>query len=166
MNIKSTLKYPLTEVLRLIKFAASLSRADLSGVHVNVKNCRSGAIAGMAYMGVPKISNAPQDASNLVTLRIGHEREFPADNMVYEWVWKKNHATGGGWWEKGEPKHPYGGKTSPLLTYNTWQEGLVAVAAHEFNHIHQFQAGLPRSEVECEKVAEVAIAAYRQGGAS
>jgi hypothetical protein len=93
-----------------------------------------------------------------VVLRIGHARDFPHSNMMYEWVRKRDKDRR--WLEKRE-KHPYGGKSSPLIVMNTWQEGLLALAAHEFHHIWQFQNKRPKSEVECEKVAAAALKAYR-----
>jgi hypothetical protein len=61
----------------LVEFAAAHSLADLSAVHINVKNCSS-AYAGMAYYGVPLISSAHgSDAKHLVTLRIGSHWRFP-----------------------------------------------------------------------------------------
>jgi hypothetical protein len=42
-----------------------------------------------------------------------------------------------------------------------WQEGLIALAAHEFHHIYQFQNNLSRSEIECEKAALATLNLYR-----
>lgn len=56
---------------------------------------------------------------------------------------------------------PYGGKGSPLIDVRNWREALVAVAAHEFMHIHQFQNNLRRSEVDAERAAAKRLAAYR-----
>jgi hypothetical protein len=57
--------------------------------------------------------------------------------------------------------HAYGGKASPVFTCNCWREWLVALAAHEFNHIYQFQNKLTKSEVACEKRAASALERYR-----
>jgi hypothetical protein len=40
-------------------------------------------------------------------------------------------------------------------------EGLIAIAAHEFHHIWQFQSATPRSEVEAEKAALRTLEVYR-----
>lgn len=56
---------------------------------------------------------------------------------------------------------PYGGRGSPLIEVADWREGLVALAAHEFNHIRQFQNRWPCSEVECERVAAKRLASFR-----
>lgn len=158
LNIKSTANYPIDEIRALVGFAAAHSKADLASVQINVKNCHKGAMAGMAYHGVPRMANAVEDATHLVTLRIGKERDFPHDNMCYKWITKKYKNKR--WYEK-RPTHPYGGKSSPLIEHADWKEGLISIAAHEFNHIYQFQNKLPKSEVECERAAEAALIAWR-----
>lgn len=62
---------------------------------------------------------------------------------------------------KVETSGPYGGKGSPVIEMRDWREGVVALAAHEFTHIHQFQNNLPRSEVQCEVAAAQRLEAYR-----
>lgn len=184
MYIKTTLRYPEEEILRLVELAASLSKAYLGSTQLNIKNGAC-AYAGRAYSSVPSISNADPDAKYLVTIRIGEEWRFPKDNLVSSFTWEKHSYSvykyrpkknpgvwrgAGGlvkgkwktWMEKRiETMHPYGGKSSPYMQYLTWQEALVAVAAHEFNHIHQYQHDLPRSEVECERAAFHALTVYR-----
>lgn len=184
MELNNTSDYTDGNVNRLVGLAAELSRADLTKVHVNIKNCHKGAFAGRAYKSVPNVSNASDDAEHLVIVRIGSNRYFPTDNMTSSRRWKKvsnaayNKAKNkygfrscsqtidgkrSSWWEKEViKKHPYGGKSSPFIQYKNWQEGLVAVAAHEFHHVYQFQNNLPCSEVECEKAALLALEAYRK----
>lgn len=158
MKIKSTANYPIDEILSLMEFVACRSKADLSRVQVNIKNNRRGAVAGRAYNGVPIISNAIKEADRLVTLRIGSPGYFPSDNMTYEFKWRKYR---GKRWQVRTPKHPYGGKSSPHIVYETWKEGLIATAAHEFQHIYQYQNNLPSSEIECEKTALDVLERYR-----
>jgi hypothetical protein len=67
-------------------------------------------------------------------------------------------------------RHPYGGKSSPLIEMQDWREALVAVAAHEARHVQQFQArarGMrtPLSEVDAERHAAKRLDAYRRQGA-
>jgi hypothetical protein len=57
--------------------------------------------------------------------------------------------------------HPYGGKRSPLIEMATWQEAMVAIAAHEARHIHQFRHGKPASEIDCERFARKALERFR-----
>jgi hypothetical protein len=61
---------------------------------------------------------------------------------------------------------PYGGKRSPPIRVTDWREALVTVAAHEFNHIRQYQNHWPRSEADCEKFAAKRLAIYRQAVAA
>jgi hypothetical protein len=183
MIIRSTSKHPREEVERLLQFAATHSKADMSAVCVNVRNGNC-AYAGRSYASVPRISNAPPETKYLVTLRIGPSWRFPKTNMVktYNWkrcsyseyirrarggVWRENrkieHGKTARWMEKRiATEHPYGGKRSPLIEMQDWQEGFIALAAHEFHHINQFQNNLPRSEVECEKAALATLTLYRR----
>ncbi len=43
--------------------------------------------------------------------------------------------------------------TAPWITVRDWRERLVALAAHEAFHVHQFREGLRRSEVAAERWA-------------
>jgi hypothetical protein len=57
---------------------------------------------------------------------------------------------------------PYGGKSAPYHEFLNWQEALVTVMAHEAQHIKQYQTvAAPRSEVECERVADATLRKYR-----
>jgi hypothetical protein len=64
-------------------------------------------------------------------------------------------------------KGPYGGKKSPEMHYDDWREYLVSTAAHEGQHIVQFNR--PRDgkrgrcpEWECEVQADYALDEYRK----
>jgi len=43
--------------------------------------------------------------------------------------------------------------TAPWITVGDWRERLIALAAHEAYHVHQFREGLRRSEVQAERWA-------------
>ena len=43
--------------------------------------------------------------------------------------------------------------TAPWITVRDWRERLLALAAHEAFHVHQFREGLRRSEVAAERWA-------------
>ena len=178
MLIHSTSKYPEQTVRNLVVFATA--HVDTTGVVFIVKNSKF-AFAGMAYMGVPNISPFKRDPSNkyLVTVRIGDEKHYPRTNMVVKRVWKKatreeflaepsvhRHrvtARGKDVYERCEiQRHPYGGVSSPLIEMNDWKEALIAVAAHEARHIHQFRNRLPASEIDCERFAAETIQRYRE----
>jgi hypothetical protein len=51
--------------------------------------------------------------------------------------------------------------TAPWITVRDWRERLVALAAHEAFHVHQFREGLRRSEVAAERWAVRTLAAWR-----
>ena len=64
-------------------------------------------------------------------------------------------------WRKTE-RHPYGGKNSPLIEYADWEEGLVALAAHEARHVYQHRHHKKgKGEVDAEKFAAKRLAAFR-----
>lgn len=183
MYLRITSKHPKEEVEALVRFAAE--PYDLRRVCVNVKNSQY-AYRGMAYQSVPRAySNAPRTARRLVVIAVGSADKFakPQTNVrtTYRWVRV----------EEGEPydvaqvrscgkmvdgvmqtwlerqiatKTPYGGKKSPLIVYTSWQEAMVAISAHEFHHIHQFQNKLRCAERYCERAALEALERYRAKG--
>ena len=138
MLVQNTSRYPTPEVVRLVDFATD--DVDMRRVCVNVKNSRSRAYAGSAYLGVPAISNAPPDTEYLVTIRIGPPELFPVV--------------------------PERRKRAPAIEVACWREALVTVAAHEAHHIHQYRRGLPRSEVACERFDAWILERYRASRAN
>ena len=50
--------------------------------------------------------------------------------------------------------------TAPWITVRDWRERLVALAAHEAFHVHQFREGLRRSEVAAERWAAKKLAEW------
>jgi hypothetical protein len=170
------------------EIASGVYGLNLRKTCINVKNSNSGHGSGRAYAHVPGISNAPKGAEHLVTLKLGPESAFPSTNVHSKWVkvdadtpgaerffkttGGKLYLPGGarseegvnghhGWFIMVKQDHAYGGKGSPVMEYRDWREWLVALAAHEFNHIYQFQNKLPGSEVACEKRAASALERYR-----
>jgi hypothetical protein len=137
MTLRNTSRYDTREVRELVRFATS--EVDMRGVHVNVKNANNTAFRGMAYIGVPFISNAPPKADYLVTIGIGAEDHFPMSRihrrMTSRW---------------------------PEYEMNNWREALVVVAAHEAKHIEQFKEDKPRSEIACEYFAARMLRRYRE----
>jgi hypothetical protein len=53
-------------------------------------------------------------------------------------------------------------KTAPWITVASWRERLLALAAHEAWHVHQFRHGLRRSEVEAERWSERLLEGWRR----
>jgi hypothetical protein len=52
-------------------------------------------------------------------------------------------------------------KTAPWITVGSWRERLLALAAHEAWHVHQFRHGLRRSEVDAERWSERLLDTWR-----
>jgi hypothetical protein len=141
--IRNTSRFPDDEVRRLIEFATE--GLDMRRVCVNVKGGRG--LGGRAYDGVPSISNAPRAARYLMTIKLGNGASFPVGPL------NRNGKSPG---EVG-PRNRF-----PFFTYADWREWLVACAAHEARHIHQYRHGTRRSEVDCERFAEETLDRYRQ----
>ena len=51
--------------------------------------------------------------------------------------------------------------TAPWTTVEDWRERLIALAAHEAYHVHQFREGLRRSEVQAERWALRRLMSWR-----
>ncbi|HWH31914.1 MAG TPA: hypothetical protein VNU01_04525 [Egibacteraceae bacterium] len=98
--------------------------------------------SGRAYSGVPRIANVAPGTAYLVTLHMpsdtAHAGPYPALR-----------------------KYP-GLKTAPPIPVGCWREELFAVAAHEAFHIQQFATGARVSEIDAEKAALAALAAWRE----
>lgn len=180
----NTSRYPPAEVRALIAFATA--DLDLRDVAFNVRNT-SRTYAGRTYFPVPRIStwHGHPDAASLIVLRLGTPASFPCTNLtttirttpLTPWltadaafpsgadiryqrtrqgrreVWRAVRIT--------VSRHPYGGRHSPLIEVRTWQECLVALAAHEAQHIAQFRAQTRKSEAACEQHAAARLAHYR-----
>ena len=117
--VRNTSIYPTTRVKELVKFAVNSFH---TGVCINVKNS-SNAYGGYAYHDIPSISNAPRSSRYLVTIRIGKPSQFPCKNY-------------------GSTLY----KRVPEFDFLSWEEALVAVVAHELQHVRQFVRRLPISE--------------------
>src|SRR5215471_14635649 len=140
MTFKNTSRYPKEEVRRLIAFA--LRNIDHREVAVHVKNRRN-AVSGRAYRTIPWLSPFRRNPKlrYLITVSIGAASTFP---FTARYVRRKSDK---GW---------------PLVEHRDWREGLVGVAAHEAQHIKQFQFKMPISEQEAERVEFKRIAEYRR----
>ena len=140
--IRNTSRHPDDEVRELVRFATRGTNMDR--VCVNVKGGHG--LSARAYDGVPSISNAPRRARYLVTIKIGNGVRYP--------VGPHN--------RNGKAPHEVGPRNRfPFFTYADWREWLVAAAAHEARHIHQYRCGERRSELDCERFAEQALTRYR-----
>lgn len=140
--IRNRTSYPDQEVRDLVRFG--LADVDASRVCVNVKRMRSGvqAAAGVFYHGVPSISNAPPSSENLITLRLPAASHYPLP-----------------WYQDGR-----GPVRSPMqyVRCHDWREALVAIAAHEGRHLHQYREKRRGGEVDADEHAFFRLARYRQ----
>lgn len=189
MYLKNTSRYSTDVVRALVAFAGS--DFDLRSVAVNVKNCsgayRGRAYSKVPHVAnvhsdakrlVIVAIGAPGKfpISNMITKKRWVDVAGPVPlesvrkatwNTREFWVNHRSmHSTINGVemvkiTKLVVERHPYGGKTSPEIIKADWQEAMVAIAAHEFCHIHQFQNRLPRSEVQAERVAARVLAAFR-----
>lgn len=137
MQLILTVDHPHDEVRNLINFAAQHIEHpfDPAQVIVKVKNSRKWGYRGTAYPGIPKVSRGLAGRSGrLVTIGIGPAHWYPFVQSV--------------------ARKP--------TEFNTWQEGLVFVAAHEFEHIRQFAANEKPTEWASNRVGLKALEAYRK----
>lgn len=135
MHLILTVDHPHDEVRNLICFAAQHVEHpfDPSQVIVKVKNSRKWGYRGTAYPGIPKVSKGlAGQPGRLVTIGIGPAHWYPFVQSV--------------------ARKP--------IEFNTWQEGLVFVAAHEFEHIRQFAANEKPTEWASNRVGLKALEAY------
>ena len=176
MKLTNTSRYPDAEVALLVEFA--MCDVDHSRLAVHVRNA-SRAYRGRAYDGIPSISTRARDGDvdRLVTIGIGAPQSFPCDNVQTRVSWvrvqqstptpgdvvRRRRDTDGRihMERRVVSQHGYGGKRSPGLTFESWREALVAVAAHEGRHIWQYQTDAPRSEVDAEQAAGRRLDAFR-----
>lgn len=143
MWVRNTSSYDTEEVKRLVAFATR--GVNMTRVCVNVKGSAQRRWAGRAYGYIPSYSNAPRTAKYLISLRFGE-------------------------WTGPIPDHDYHGRSPeqkpdsrfPFLRFDTWQEMIIGLAAHEAQHVHQFRHGKRRSEVRCERFAARALARWRE----
>jgi hypothetical protein len=138
---KNSSRYPDAEVRALVVFA--LKGLDTRRLAVNIKNAVNCAFRGRAYRGIPRVSPYRGDrrVTHLMTVGIGAPWKFPALSCYH---------------------HQKGMKSAPGYRMECWREALVAVAAHEARHIHQFRRALPASEVDTERWAAKRLDAYRK----
>ncbi|MDP8955350.1 MAG: hypothetical protein M3N24_00080 [Actinomycetota bacterium] len=107
---------------------------DASGVELRIERARNPreSFTGRAYPEPPRRPKPLPGTMFLVRLRLpgalrnrGYPRAYRYTGLV----------------------------TAPWITVRGWRERLVALAAHEAFHVHQFREGLRRSEVAAERWA-------------
>ncbi len=121
------------EELRLL-IQEAFAGIDASGVELRVERARNPteAFTGRAYPEPPRRPKPAPGTRFLVRIRLpgalrnrGYPRAYRYTGLV----------------------------TAPWITVRDWRERLLALAAHEAFHVHQFREGLRRSEVAAERWA-------------
>ena len=121
------------EELRLL-IQEAFAGVDVSGVELRVELAKTPreSFTGRAYPEPPRRPKPSPGTQFMVRLRLpgalrnrGYPRAYRYTGLV----------------------------TAPWITVRDWRERLVALAAHEAFHIHQFRQGLRRSEVAAERWA-------------
>lgn len=110
-----------------------------AGASIERRETMDGRYSGRAYWGVPSIARVRPGTQYLVTMTI------PADPTQASYP-----KTSGSTY-----------KRAPVFEYESWQEQFLHLVAHEANHIRQYRAGRPRSEVRCEQWAKRILDRYR-----
>jgi hypothetical protein len=131
------------ELRRLI--GEGFEGVEPDGVEVRVDRARGAreSFTGRAHgRRPPRLASRP-DTAFLVQLRIPGTLRNRAYPMTYRY-----------------PRRA----TAPAITVRDWRERLLALAAHEAWHVHQFRYGLPRSEVAAERWALRTLEDWRDRG--
>lgn len=171
--------YDTDELKALFEFA--VQGINMEGVGVEVLNARSRRTTyrALAYSYRERRGTFAKSlaVSRMIRIWIGAPERFPTTNMHTQRKWRhvrKNEIIDPNksyrWYWNGDRRykqvydivtHPYGGKKSPLITMETWQEAFVSVSAHEAKHIEQYRNKSKRSEIECERWASYMLERYK-----
>ena len=121
---------------------ASFQGVDRDGVEVRLEWARGrrSTYTGRAYPEMPRRWRAHPGVRYLVRL------DLPAvlRNRGYPLTYRYR-----------------GLRTAPWITVRDWRERIVALAAHEAYHTHQFRHAMRRSEVQAERWAVRVLEAWR-----
>lgn len=111
------------------------------------------AYSGLAMAHVPynkDFTPIPDSAYYAIYLRVGRPECFPMLRGAWRHGWEEDWNPNGEW---------------PLFKHETWQETLVAIAAHEAKH-NEYQRDWPfachASELACELFAAEMVRRYRE----
>lgn len=97
--------------------------------------------SGRAYNGVPAMARVEPGTRFLVTLHMPGDPRLAGPYPAVR-------------------RYP-GLKTAPPIPVECWREELFALAAHEAHHLVQFTTGARLSEIDAERAAAAALAAWR-----
>jgi hypothetical protein len=129
------------ELRRLVRQA--FDGIDAAGVEVHIEPARrpSQSFTGLAYFELPRGPRLQPGTQYLVKLKLPRALRNRAYPKTYRY-----------------PRL----KTAPWITVGDWRERLVALAAHEACHVHQFRTGARRSEVHAERWALDVLSGWRE----
>lgn len=116
MRIKNSSSYATAEIEPLLKFAARGIKD--SGVEVHIQDTRAGSYSGWAANHIPDSVDCAATSRYVVMLRFG------------EWT---------GQMKRINPQATVRRRYPDGVKFETWQDMVVYVAAHEFRHIWQYQ---------------------------
>jgi hypothetical protein len=140
LRLTERLRVPPEEVRDLI--LEGFHGVGKQGVEVHVVANRSRWVfSGKAWPEPPK--RRVTSAGTEFLVEISMPRAPAAEGFPYRWRYT-------------------GLKTAPRLIAFTWQERLVALAAHEAYHVKQFRLGMRKSEVAAERWAVRALERHRE----
>lgn len=158
LTIRNISTYDTNEVRKLVRFAMAPTEPDETIVVVKhtSKRKRTGNdhfYSGMAMDHVPHSKDfkpIPESAWYAIYLRVGPPEIFPMTVGYWRYGTEKTWDPNGEW---------------PLFKHETWQETLVAIAAHEAKH-NEYQRDLRAkghaSELACELFAAEMVRRYRE----
>jgi hypothetical protein len=139
LRVSQRIAVPSGEIRRLVEEGFRGIGKDAVEVHV-IPNRSRWVFHGRAWPDLP-----PGRASSARTrflVEISMPRNPAPDGFPYRWKYPRL-------------------KTAPRLVAHTWEERLVALAAHEAYHVKQFRFGMRKSEVTAERWAGRALDRFR-----
>lgn len=124
------------ELVRFASRSAAIRRARSHGIGqiVELRGPVPEGVRAWAYDGVPYSSHPGR--KYLITVRLGRPRRRYPTELRY--------------------------RVRVPMTVRSHEEEIVVAAAHEARHTHQFINGLPRSEVDCDRIAVAALQRHRR----
>jgi hypothetical protein len=139
LHVSDRISSPHGEVRRLIEEGFGGVGKGAVEVHV-VANRSRWNFSGRAWPELPRGRASSRETRYLV--EVSMPKRPSEEGFPYRWKYPRL-------------------KTAPRLVANSWEERLVALAAHEAYHVKQFRLGMRKSEVAAERWAGRALERYR-----
>lgn len=134
MKLTNISKYDTSEINQLVRFATKSLRKQLTPRYWDTLTIRFTGTK-REYKG-----RAFNSSPYHIIIRVGDPSHFPLLEAGYGWKYK----------------------TAPKYSLNTWQEAVVAIAAHESWHIRKYHKFSRNSEIDAEKHAVKILEKYRR----